>query len=65
MHLSSDEYMEGIKLYWGSKDCKMYQGEEASTNEASNQKIQWINLQKRRYQIKDRYYDKNLRECSK
>ena len=33
MHLSSDEYMEGIKLYWGSKDCKMYQGEEASTND--------------------------------
>ena len=46
MHLSSDEYMEGIKLYWGSKDCKMYQGEEASTNESSNQKIQWTNWQK-------------------
>ena len=63
MHVSNDKYLEGIKLYLGWKDCKGYQGEGASTNEASNQKIQWT--KKLRYQMKDKYYDKVLRECSK
>ena len=22
MHVSNNKYLEGIKLYWGSKDCK-------------------------------------------
>ena len=58
MHVSNDKYLEGIKLYWGSKDYKNdSQGEEAPTNEAINQKIHPFFLI--RYQMKDRYYDKN------
>ena len=59
MHKFNDEYLQGIKLYRGSKDCTRYQGVEASTNEASNQKIQWTNLQKRKIP-NERYYDKIL-----
>ena len=58
MHIFNDEYTRRKSNYIEDpKIAKEIYGEEASTNEASNQMIQRTNLQKG-------YYDKN-KGCSK
>ena len=43
MDVSYDEYLEEVKLYQGSKIANKIKGEETSTDEASNQRIQRTN----------------------
>ena len=58
MHVPNVEYLEGIKLYWGSKDSK--KDDKVKKHQRMKQAIKRSKepLDKGRYQMKDRYYDK-------
>ena len=49
MHISNDEYLKEVKLYWGSKIAQRQYGEESFNKLSKQSKIQ---LDKQRYHDK-------------